>query len=121
MDNKTSATHLIRGSHAEQLACDYLQASGLQLLRRNYRLRSGEIDLIMCEQDLIIFVEVRYRRNAQYGGALYSISSAKQRRIIRTAAHYLQHYAPTAQARFDVIAVEGDNDINWIQNAFDAS
>ncbi len=120
LENKPTAPHLIRGVSTEQLACEHLQASGLHLLHQNYRLKMGEIDLIMRDGDIIVFVEVRYRKTSRYGGALLSIDPRKQARIIRTAQHYLQYRAPNAQARFDVVAVEGDNDINWIKNAFEA-
>lgn len=114
-----TSPHLERGSGSEQLACTYLQASGLVLLERNYRLRTGEIDLIMRDGDVIVFVEVRYRKNQCYGGALASIDLRKQARIIRTAQYFLQYRAPYAQARFDAVAVEGNNHINWVKNAFD--
>lgn len=97
----------------------YLQANGLCLVQRNYRIRSGEIDLIMRDDQVLVFVEVRYRKTQRYGGALQSIDPRKQARIIRTAQHYLQYRAPNAPVRFDVIAVEGDNSINWVKNAFD--
>lgn len=113
------APHLQRGANTEQLACAHLQASGLKLLQQNYRLKMGEIDLIMLDGRTVVFVEVRYRKNNRYGGALHSIDPRKQARIIRTAQHYLQYRAPDAQARFDVVAVEGDNNIHWIRNAFE--
>jgi putative endonuclease len=108
LDSKPKAAHLQRGENTEQLACKHLQANGLKLLHQNYRLRTGEIDLIMRDGAIIVF-----------GGALLSIDPRKQARIIRTAQHYLQYRAPDAQARFDVIAVEGDDGIQWIKNAFD--
>lgn len=120
LDSKPQAPHLQRGANTEQLACQHLQASGLKLLQQNYRLKMGEIDLIMLDGRTIVFVEVRYRKTSRYGGALHSIDPRKQARIIRTAQHYLQYRAPDAQARFDVVAVEGDNDIHWIKNAFDS-
>lgn len=119
MDNKPTAPHLQRGISTEQLACQHLQASGLKLLHQNYRLKMGEIDLIMLDGHTIVFVEVRYRKSSRYGGALLSIDPRKQARIIRTAQHYLQYRAPDAQARFDVVAVEGDNNLHWIRNAFE--
>ena len=120
LGNKTTptATHLQRGSDAEQLACEHLQASGLRLLQRNFRLKVGEIDLIMQDGASIVFVEVRYRKSQRYGGALHSIDPRKQARIIRTAQYYLQYRAPNAAARFDVVAIEGTQ-LHWIQNAFD--
>lgn len=119
LDNKLTAPHLLRGISTEQLACKHLQASGLHLLHQNYRLKMGEIDLIMRDGTVIVFVEVRYRKTNRYGGALGSIDPRKQARIIRTAQHYLQYRAPDAQARFDVVAVDGDHRILWIKNAFD--
>jgi putative endonuclease len=109
------------GDAAENLACDYLQAQGLHLLMRNYRLRSGEIDLVMRDSSHLVFVEVRYRKTQQFGGALYSIDQRKQQKIINTAQHYLQRYRVTLPARFDVVAITGNNDIQWLQNAFEAA
>lgn len=110
------------GNDKETLACEHLQAKGLRLLTRNYRLRSGEIDLIFQDNDMIVFVEVRYRKRRDYGGALQSINYKKQQRIIRTAQYYLMKHAPYAPARFDVVAIEGGGTdcIQWIPNAFDA-
>ena len=119
MSQSSLPPHLLRGQHTEQLACTFLQANGLKLLHQNYRLRTGEIDLIMRDGHIIAFIEVRYRKTQNYGGALASIDPRKQVRIIRTAQHYLQYRAPDAQARFDVIAIEGNNDIQWIKNAFE--
>jgi len=116
--NKPKAPHLRRGEATEQLACTLLQANGLKLLEKNYRLRTGEIDLIMLDGQTIAFVEVRYRKSKQYGGALQSIDPRKQMRIIRTAQHYLSYHAPYAQARFDVVAVEGE-DVQWLKNTFE--
>nr|CAA6816269.1 MAG: Unknown protein [uncultured Thiotrichaceae bacterium] len=110
-----------RGDSAENLACEYLQAQGLHLLMKNYRLRSGEIDLVFRDATHIIFIEVRYRKTQQFGGALYSVDHRKQRKIIRTAEHYLYRYRVELPARFDVVAIHGKDDIQWIQNAFDAS
>lgn len=120
LDNKSKpAAHIQRGIATEILACEYLQAKGLILLERNYRLRNGEIDLIMQDGSLVVFVEVRYRQRPTFGGAIASIDTRKQQRLLRTALHYLQHHAPDAQARFDIIAVEGNHTIQWLKNAFD--
>ncbi len=107
------------GDSAEDLACDYLQTQGLHLLMKNYRLRNGEIDLIFRDTSHLVFVEVRYRKSRQFGGALYSIDHRKQQKIIQTARHYLYQYRVELPARFDVIAIHGRDDIEWIQNAFD--
>lgn len=112
--------HLVQGAQAETLACEHLQANGLYLLVRNYRLRTGEIDLIMQDGAVIVFVEVRYRKTKRYGGALASINYEKQKRIIQTASHYLQYHAPQAQARFDVVAIHHAYELQWLRNAFEA-
>ena len=88
----TARTTKDLGDSAENLACDYLLAQGLHLLMRNYRLRSGEIDLVFRDSTHLVFVEVRYRKTQQFGGALYSIDHRKQRKLIRTAQHYLYRY-----------------------------
>ncbi|HPE59124.1 MAG: YraN family protein [Thiothrix sp.] len=107
-----------RGLAAEDRACTYLQARGLKLLQRNYRLRSGEIDLIMRDDTHLVFVEVRYRNSKRYGGALQSVDFRKQQRIMRTAQHFLLYNPYDLPVRFDVIALEGQ-ELRWIQHAFE--
>ncbi|PID45470.1 MAG: YraN family protein [Proteobacteria bacterium] len=110
----------IRGDSEEQRACEYLQSQGLELIAQNFSCRMGEIDLIMHdpEKNNLVFVEVRYRVNSTFGGAAASITRSKQRRIIRTALHYQQKYAPKSYMRFDVVAIEGDNQLQWFPAAF---
>ncbi len=79
-----------RGDAAEARALAWLQARGLRCLARNYRCRLGEIDLIMQDGDTVVFVEVRQRRSARFGGAAASITPAKQARLTLAAEHYLQ-------------------------------
>jgi putative endonuclease len=107
-----------KGKTGEQLACDYLQSRGLKLLSRNYTSRFGEIDLVMQDGDAVVFVEVRYRKNRSFGGAAVSVTPQKQQRIIKTALYYLQQLSVNQSARFDVVAIEGQGDINWIPDAF---
>jgi putative endonuclease len=111
-----------RGSEAEHAAATFLQQKGLKLLERNHATRHGEIDLIMQDGSTLVFVEVRLRSNTGFGGAAMSITPAKQQRIIRTAEHYLQRNGSHA-SRFDVVLMSriDGRDIEWIQNAFDAS
>ena len=108
-----------RGLAAESRACAFLEAQGLRLLQRNYRLRSGEIDLIMRDATHLVFIEVRYRSSNRYGGALQSVDFRKQQRIMRTARHFLLCNPYDLPVRFDVIALEGQV-IRWIQHAFEA-
>lgn len=113
------------GQRYETLVCAHLRRHGLRLLTRNYRCRLGEIDLVMRERDCLVFVEVRYRALQRYGGPLASVGNIKQRRLIRTAQHFLLCHPQYARlcCRFDVVAVSGTPpthvDIDWIRAAFD--
>lgn len=111
-----------RGKQFEDLACKHLRKHGLKLLTRNYHCRRGEIDLIMRDKESLVFVEVRYRRQACYGSASESVNWHKQQRLIAAAEHYLLHEFKTQPAaRFDVVAIsgaEGNIELEWINNAF---
>lgn len=96
---------------------------GLCLVERNFRTRYGEIDLIMQDQSVLVFVEVRYRRHQHFGDALDTVTATKQHRLIRTADIYLQHKQLSCACRFDVVGVTGPRHarhIDWIQHAFEA-
>ena len=110
------------GAAAEDRALQHLQSAGLRLLERNYRTPGrggGEIDLIMQANDgTVVFVEVRQRANARYGGAAASVGSTKQRRIILAARHYLLRWSSPPYCRLDVVALDGDR-LEWLQGAFE--
>jgi putative endonuclease len=113
------------GKQIEDIACAYLQKQGLELLQTNYQCRLGEIDLILQHGEFIVFTEVRYRQDNDYGGALESITKKKQQHIIRTATYYLveRNIYEKTPSRFDVVAVSsGQNEpiIEWIPSAFTA-
>lgn len=119
----------IKGNQAEDHACQFLQEKGLILKQRNFSTKQGEVDLIMLERakdkaqeaDFLVFVEVRYRKNSDFGGAAMSVTPKKQQRIIKAALAYQQKHAPQAAMRFDVVAIEGEGShrqIDWIPNAF---
>lgn len=111
-----------QGALAEQWAADFLQRHGLQLLAQNYRCRAGEIDLIMRDAEVLVFVEVRLRSNPNFGGAAASIDSHKQQRIIRTAQHYLTTLPRMPPCRFDAVLLEDAHGkaARWLKNAFAA-
>lgn len=114
-----------KGQYYEQHAVDYLQKAGLQLLERNFRCKAGEIDIICSQGEQLVFVEVRYRSNRNFGSAAASVGRNKQRKIIKTAQFYLQgrrqyHNWP---CRFDVLAITplqlaDEVDVQWLKNAF---
>lgn len=116
--------HLIKGRDAEDRARRYLERRGLTCIETNYRCRPGEIDLIMRDNAVIVFVEVRCRKNHRYGGALESIDFRKQHKLRAAAEHYLQHRRSAAESpcRFDVVLITGSPDsggehVDWIPNA----
>ena len=111
------------GDLAEGLAARFLEQQGLKVLTRNFRCRGGEIDLICRNGKTLVFVEVRRRRSASFGGAGASITRSKQRRIILAAQHYLPANAKTeCDCRFDCVLLDGraENHIEWIRDAFTA-
>lgn len=112
-----------KGDAAEDRALQHLQAHGLKLMQRNYRTPGrggGEIDLVMHDFDgTLVFVEVRRRGNAKHGGALASVTTGKQRRIVFAARHYLLKLHTVPPCRFDVVTVE-DDQLQWFRAAFEA-
>lgn len=113
-----------RGRWAESLALQHLQAQGLSLLEKNYHARRGEIDLIMQEDNTIVFLEVRYRADSRYMDALETIDAKKCARIIGASQRYLQSLPGPLHktCRFDVVIIGGADKpgIRWIKNAFQA-
>ncbi len=114
------------GVAGERLAQRYLEARGLRVLERNYRVArgrsrlGGEIDLIARDAEgTIVFVEVRVRRGGMGGGAAASIGAAKRARLIYAARTWLQAWSRVPPCRFDVVAVDGER-VQWLQGAFDA-
>jgi putative endonuclease len=119
----TRPPHLLHGDSAEQLACDYLKRQGFDLLARNYRSPHGEIDLIMHAPDSLVFVEVRYRRSADFGAPAETVDPRKQRRLRATAEYYLQRMPKGSKqaCRFDIVAISGEGEtarLEWVQDAF---
>lgn len=112
------AAHQGRGQAAEQLAAEWLARRGLVEVQRNYRVRGGEIDLIMRDGEHLVFVEVRYRSRRDFGGAAASVTAAKQARLTIAAQHYLLHSGSQAPCRFDVLALQQGQPPDWIRDAF---
>ena len=135
------------GEAAEKLAGIHLSKHGLTFLEKNYHCRHGEIDIIFKDQQTIVFVEVRFRRQSTFGSACASINLRKQRKIVKAAEHYLYKHrlSETVVSRFDVVGItpncsfskitaaeihnhysvidDGygkEYNIEWIRNAFQA-
>lgn len=111
-----------QGNCAEQDALEFLQQAGLELVSKNYSCRFGEIDLILQDQETLVFVEVRYRNSDKFGGAAASVNRQKQQKIIRTAEDYLQkNHRQIPACRIDVVGINKNQKIDWIKNAIEAA
>ncbi|CAM3553995.1 YraN family protein [Parendozoicomonas haliclonae] len=124
----TSKIRNKKGYDAENQALAHLLSEGLKLRERNYACKLGELDLVMQEQETIVFVEVRYRNGEKFGSAAESVHHQKQKRLCNTAQHYLQTFKLTDRfpCRFDTITIQPasppdkGNKVSWIKNAFGA-
>ena len=112
----------IHGNLGEKAACEYLKKNGYQILKRNYRKRFGEIDIIAHKEDMYIFVEVKTRADTEYGMASEAVTKAKQQKLIRTAKYFIMEEKLDAAFSFDVIEVYHKGrkveQIHHIENAF---
>lgn len=116
------------GRTAEDLAARRLEAEGATLLLRNFRRRTGELDLVAMHAGVVLVVEVRLRSRDDYGGGAASVDTIKQRRLIRTTRQLLQSRRDLARwpLRFDVMVVTPTTAepagwrIEWIRHAFSA-
>ena len=111
----------LAGAAAEDLAAGYLEAQGLVIVDRNWRCRAGEIDLVARDGATLVFVEVRLRTSAAFGGAAASVDAHKQRRILQAARLYLSGRADTP-CRCDVVVLDRLDParVEWIRDAFQA-
>jgi len=121
------AAHLTQGEDAEFACCKYLKSQGLKLVLKNFNSRFGEIDIIMLDKKVLVFVEVRFRKNDNYGGGLESITPAKQQKLRRTAELFLQQNDQFKNARFDVVSMSKNTQTkdskqqytyDWVTDAF---
>jgi putative endonuclease len=111
------------GGHYETVAASYLRDRGMEILASNYRCRMGEIDLIGKIDKMLVFCEVKYRKNKRTGDPSEAVDARKQRKIFQVASYYMKQYHCPANTpcRFDVIAMTGEGEqleIRWIPNAF---
>ncbi len=114
------------GTITEDIAYQHLKKQGLILITKNFTSRIGEIDLIMKDNDAIVFIEVRYRKNSNYGSPEETVTVKKQKKIRATALYFIAKNSTykNTQPRFDVVGMTPAADssssmsINWIKNAF---
>lgn len=107
------------GTGYEEQAAGFLEAAGMQILERNFRSRTGEIDLIARDGEYLVFVEVKYRADDAMGTALEAVDKRKQGKIARTARYYLLRHGLGADTpcRFDVVGITGGQ-VEHVKNAF---
>ena len=110
------------GQYGENLTAQHLENQGFKIIDRNYRRQFGEIDLIATKKDVLLFVEVKMRRNPLFDPTEV-ITISKQKKLILTAKDYLvRHDHTNKECRFDVaiITQQGDNEpeISYIEDAF---
>lgn len=108
-----------KGAQKEEQVCACLLSGGVKILERNFRSRQGEIDIIGCDGEYLVFFEVKYRGGTGKGSAAEAVGAAKQRKICKVADYYrmLHHCPEDTPVRFDVVAVDGEK-MEWIKNAF---
>lgn len=111
------------GRKSEALAARHLEKRGYRIIEKNYRTKHGEIDIIAREEDTVVFVEVKARRNNRFGNPKRAVTTEKQRKISMVALQYLKTTGQLkARARFDVVAVHPSADgerVEVVTNAFD--
>lgn len=114
--------HIAFGTLGEKMAANYLEQRGYLILERNYKVKSGEIDIIAAEKDVLVFVEVKTRSSCLFGRPLEAVDRRKQQKIIRTAQWYLSRTNQYHKAcRFDIIEIMKQGKqfcVNQIQDAF---
>lgn len=94
------------GQHGEDLACEHLEQRGWELLDRNWRCASGEIDIVARQGDCVVFCEVKTRRSQRFGSPVEAVTPAKAARLRRLAGEWLRaHDLPVPHIRVDVIGV----------------
>jgi len=110
------------GRRGEDTACAHLEGLGMQIVERNWRIRSGEIDIVARDRGTTVFVEVKARRSDLFGPPEESVTPTKQARLRRLAGEYLSERRPGTPARFDVVSVfftpDGASQVNYIPDAF---
>jgi putative endonuclease len=108
------------GRLGEDRACEYLKKQGYKILERNVRTPFGEIDIVARDKNDLCFVEVKNRRDANFGSPFEAMTEYKQRHLIRSAQNYLaEKKLKFDTARFDVVGIISDTEIELIKNAFE--
>ena len=112
-----------RGAALEQVAAQWLRQQGLSLVTQNHAVKGGELDLIMRDGDILVFIEVKHRTTTRYGHPLETVTYQKQQRLVRAARLYIARDGLSSPCRFDILAITGkppNLEFEWVKAAFDA-
>jgi putative endonuclease len=116
-------TKIVLGKEGERIAELFLKKKGYKLVERNYRCASGELDLVMLDGRVIVFVEVKTRTGIGYGTPLEAVELRKQRKMIYAAQFFLStRKLSQREARFDVVGISWPGAqpvVEHIENAFE--
>ena len=107
-----------KGRNGESLALQFLIDKGFRLREKNYRYKRGEIDLIVQKENLIVFVEAKFRKSDKFGHPEEFVSVNQQELIIRTADDFIEKTGWKGNIRFDIIAIKGNHEIEHFEDAF---
>ncbi|RKX55366.1 MAG: YraN family protein [Thermotoga sp.] len=115
MERNTSS----KGKKAEDIAVRYLKSKGYKILDRNYRRRFGEIDVIAVRKKILVFIEVKYRKDTKWGYPFEAVDSDKIRKMELTANAYISNHTLRVKGyRFDVISIIGDESITHMRDVY---
>lgn len=117
------APHILQGRKGERIACRYLLRQGFDILARRYQGRSGELDIVAFEREVLVFVEVKTRSSSDFGEPYEFVDWRKQQSLRRTAEGFIaDHDLGHCPYRFDVVSVllpgKGPKQVNLYRNAF---
>jgi putative endonuclease len=108
------------GPQGEDEACALLVGRGMTLVARNHRAERGEVDLVMLDGAVLVFVEVRTRADATRGTAVETIGGRKRARVVAAARDYLGQHPWAGAVRFDVVGITGEGEARQIEHIVDA-
>lgn len=118
LSNTCMSTTKLKGQIAESKAAKYFQQNGFKLLEKNYRYRRAEIDLVVGKADLLVFVEVKYRKSNDYGEPEQFVTTNQQTKILEAADEYIHQNNWNGNIRFDIVAINAQGDLEHFEDAF---
>ena len=114
------SAHISTGQNGEDAAAKYLQKKGYTIVKRNYRHRRAEVDIIAIQDEVLVFVEVKTRSSATFGFPEEAVSARKEAQLLTAADEYIHKAGWEKEVRFDIIAITlaPEMEIHHIEDAF---